>query len=41
MVILEGVIYQSVSKCCGAICSIAKIQQHRPIRLSGIVLKLL
>jgi len=40
MVILEDVIYQSVSKCCGAICSIAKIQ-HRPIRLNGIVLKLL
>jgi len=30
MVILEGVIYQSVSKCCGAICSIAKIHIAQP-----------
>jgi len=40
MVILEEVIYQSVSKCCGALCSTAKIQHH-PIRFNGIVLKLL
>jgi len=25
MVVLEGVIYQCASKCCGAICSIAKV----------------
>jgi len=37
---LLEVIYQFVSKCCGAMFSTAKIQ-HRTTRLNGIVLELL